>query len=100
MRFETHDWVRVLQFDKFYFPDLGDEGTRFTDIIAKNPGKKILFIGKPGDFPDQSRLVEIPFFIILSDRKPDSNTPANAARKGTDARKPDLRKSIPRYFTR
>ena len=42
----------MLQFDKFYFPDLGDDGTRFKDIVAKNPGKKILFIGKDGDFPD------------------------------------------------
>lgn len=30
VRFETYDWVRVLKFDKFYFPDLGDEGTRLT----------------------------------------------------------------------
>ena len=61
IRFETNDWVRVLQFDKFYFPVLGDEGTRFTDIVAKNPGKRILFIGKPGDFPNQTKLIEIPF---------------------------------------
>jgi len=50
-RFETYDWVRVLKFDKFYFPDLGDKGTQYQDIINANPGKKILFIGKPGDFP-------------------------------------------------
>ena len=51
-RFETHDWVRVLRFDKYYFSDLGDEGTRYQDIVNANPGKKILFIGKPGDFPE------------------------------------------------
>lgn len=52
VRFETYDWVRVLRFDKFYFPDLGDEGTKFKDILAQNPGKRLLFIGKQGDFPD------------------------------------------------
>ncbi len=51
VRYETNDWVWVLRFGKFYFPDLGDKGTHFTDIVAQNPGKKILFIGKPGDFP-------------------------------------------------
>ena len=51
-RFETYDWVRVLRFDKYYFPDLGDEGTRYQDIVNANPGKKILFIGKLGDFPE------------------------------------------------
>lgn len=62
IRFETFDWVRVLRFDKFYFPDLGDKGTRFTDIIAQNPGKKMLFVGKPGDFPDDlPRLQKINF---------------------------------------
>lgn len=53
-RFETFDWVRVLTFDKFYFPDLGDEGTRFEDVKKANPGKKLLFIGKPGDFPSEA----------------------------------------------
>ena len=28
VRFETNNWVRVLNFDKFYFPDLGDKGTQ------------------------------------------------------------------------
>ncbi|MEK7061614.1 MAG: glycosyltransferase family 39 protein, partial [Patescibacteria group bacterium] len=50
-RFETFDWVRVLRFDKYYFPDLGDKGTQYQDVINANPEKKILFIGKPGDFP-------------------------------------------------
>ena len=53
IRFETHDWVRVLKFDKYYFPDLGDNGTKFEDIIKENKGKKLLFIGKGGDFPSE-----------------------------------------------
>lgn len=52
IRFETYDWVRVLRFDKYYFPDLGDQGTYFEDIVAQNRNKKLLFIGKPGDFPE------------------------------------------------
>lgn len=53
IRYETNDWVWVLKFNKFFFPDLGDEGTKFEDVIRENPGKKILFIGRKGDFPDQ-----------------------------------------------
>lgn len=62
VRFETYDWVRVLRFDKFYFPDLGDNGTQFADIVKANPGKKLLFIGKGGDFPKEiPRLYSINF---------------------------------------
>lgn len=62
VRFETYDWVRVLRFDKFYFPDLGDTGTKFADIKKENPGKKILFIGKWEDFPDDlPRLLTVDF---------------------------------------
>lgn len=57
VRFETYDWVRVLKFDKFYFPDLGDEGTRFADIVKANPNKKILFVGKSGDFPPEKEIL-------------------------------------------
>ena len=61
-RFETYDWVRVLNFDKFYFPDLGDPGTRFEDIVRENPNKKLLFIGRGGDFPkEQTRLLTVKF---------------------------------------
>ena len=61
-RFETNDWVWVLRFDKFYFPDLGDKGTQFADIIKANPGKKLLFIGRGGDFPkEHQRLVSVKF---------------------------------------
>ncbi len=62
VRFETYDWVRVLRFNKFYFPDLGDKGTQFADIVKQNPGKKVLFIGKPGDFPnDKQKLLTVNF---------------------------------------
>lgn len=61
-RFETYDWIRVLRFDKFYYPDLGDAGTKFTDIVLQNPGKKVLFIGRSGDFPqDKDRLLSVKF---------------------------------------
>lgn len=52
VRFETYDWVRVLRFNKFYFPDLGDKGTSFEDILIQSEDKRILFIGKKGDFPE------------------------------------------------
>lgn len=55
IRFETYDWVRVLRFDKFYFPDLGDKGTKPQDILEENKGKKLLLIGKVGDFPSGVR---------------------------------------------
>ena len=62
IRFEPFDWVRVLKFNKYYFPDLGDTGTKFADIIAQNPGKRLLFIGKDGDFPNNwPRLEKINF---------------------------------------
>jgi 4-amino-4-deoxy-L-arabinose transferase-like glycosyltransferase len=51
VRFEANRWIWVLKFDKFYFPDLGDAGTRYQDVLTANPGKKILFIGKQTDFP-------------------------------------------------
>jgi 4-amino-4-deoxy-L-arabinose transferase-like glycosyltransferase len=63
VRFETYDWVRVLKFDKYYFPDLGDQGTQFADIVAQNPGKKILFIGKPGDFTETQPILETVNFL-------------------------------------
>lgn len=62
VRFETYDWIRVLRFDKFYFPDLGDKGTKFADIVKQNPGKKILFTGRAGDFPKEiPRLYSVNF---------------------------------------
>jgi len=62
IRYETYDWVWVLKFDKFYFPDLGDKGTQFADIVKANPGKKLLFIGRKGDFPkDTTRLLSVDF---------------------------------------
>lgn len=62
IRYETNDWVWVLRFDKFYFPDLGDEGTQFEDVVKANPGKKLLFIGRRGDLPaDLPRLFSVNF---------------------------------------
>lgn len=62
IRFETYDWVRVLRLDKFYFPDLGDDGTQFTDIIKANPGKRMLFVARSGDFPKEiPRLLSVKF---------------------------------------
>ncbi len=62
VRYETNDWVWVLKFDKFYFPDLGDKGTQFADILKVNPGKKLLFIGRSGDFPKElPRLYSVNF---------------------------------------
>ncbi len=62
VRFETYDWVRVLRFDKFYFPDLGDKGTQFADIVKQNPNKKMLFIDRTGDFPNEiNRLYSVNF---------------------------------------
>lgn len=62
VRYESNDWVWVLKFDKFYFPDLGDDGTRFEDIKKEYKGKKMLFIGKKGDFPESyPRLKTIDF---------------------------------------
>ena len=61
-RFEANKWIWVLKFDKFYFPDLGDYGTQYGDVIKANPGKKILFIGRQQDFPkDLPRLSTVNF---------------------------------------
>lgn len=54
VRFETYDWVRVLKFDKFYFPDLGDEGTRVDDVRKEFPDKKILFVATPDETPQNA----------------------------------------------
>lgn len=75
VRFETYDWVRVLNFDKFYFPDLGDEGTKQKDILEKYKDKKLMLIGKPGDFPLGGRslltvnfLDGTPAFLIVDNK--------------------------------
>lgn len=62
VRYKAYAWVWVLNFDKFYFPDLGDEMTQYEDIVDNNPDKKILFIGKKEDFSnDVVRLKTIDF---------------------------------------
>lgn len=67
VRFETYDWVRVLRFDKFYFPDLGDKGTQYKDVIKSEPGKKLLIIGKPGDFPKDAPILKTVKFLDNSE---------------------------------
>lgn len=52
VRFETYDWVRVTNFDKFYFPDLGDTDTTIEKVINENISKKILFIATPEEIPE------------------------------------------------
>lgn len=56
-RFESNNWEWVLKFGKFYFPDFTDPGTHYSDILAQNKGKKLLFIGKPGDFAKGSKIL-------------------------------------------
>ena len=63
VRFETYDWVRVLRFDKFYFPDLGDRGTQPQDILKEYKGKNVLLIGKEGDFPYGVRRLKVINFL-------------------------------------
>lgn len=63
LRFETYDWVRVLRFDKYFFPDLGDKGTQQQDILKEYKDKKILLIGKSGDFPSGVRKLESVNFL-------------------------------------
>lgn len=76
VRFETFDWVRVLRFDMFYFtstggqrkvslyfPDLGDRGTTPLDILEEYKGKRLLLIGKAGDFPSGVRQLQVIKFL-------------------------------------
>src|SRR4030042_5448280 len=63
VRYETHDWVRVERFDKFYFPDLGDSDTTMQKIKDKYPGKKLLFIGTDSEINDDSNIVETINFL-------------------------------------
>ncbi len=62
-RYQSHDWVWVESFGKFLFPDLGDEGTKYQDIINKYPNEDILVVGKPGDFPTDANIVETFYFL-------------------------------------
>lgn len=63
VRYETSNWVWVLKFDKFYFPDLGDADTRYENIVSQNKNKKILFVGKQGDFPENIRRLLVVNFL-------------------------------------
>jgi 4-amino-4-deoxy-L-arabinose transferase-like glycosyltransferase len=61
IRFQAFDWVWVNRFDKYYFPNLDDTGTKFEDLIQTKKGKT-LYIGKAGDFPENiPRLLSVDF---------------------------------------
>ncbi len=64
IRYEDHHWIWVYHFDKYWFPDLGDVGTKYADWVKNNPGQKILFVGKQGDFPaDRPVLDQVNFLL-------------------------------------
>lgn len=64
VRFQSHDWVWVTQFDKYLFPDLGDPGTRVPDFQKRFLGKgKTLIVGKPGDFSTEDKILERIYFL-------------------------------------
>lgn len=50
VRYQSHDWVWVTQFDKFHFPDLTDKGTRVIDMKEKYDTGRTLIVGRPADF--------------------------------------------------
>lgn len=61
VRYQAYDWVWVLNFDKYYFPNLSDKGTQFTDLKNQIQGR-VLYIGRPEDFPDDTpRLYSVKF---------------------------------------
>ncbi len=57
VRYELNDWVWVTNFDKYYFPNMADEGTYFPQLVKRFKGKKVLFIGRPQDFPEGTKII-------------------------------------------
>ena len=58
-RYQANDWVWVTQYNNFYFPDLGDEGTRVEDMKKQFSGKgKTLIVGKPSDFSENDKILK------------------------------------------
>lgn len=57
------DWIEVSKFDKFYFPNLSDIGTRYEDIAKRNQGERVLFIGKSGDFPIERKVLFTVYYL-------------------------------------
>jgi 4-amino-4-deoxy-L-arabinose transferase-like glycosyltransferase len=51
VRYKSSDWVWVLRFDKFYFPNLSDQDTKYDIVLDQYKDKKVLFIGRKEDFP-------------------------------------------------
>jgi len=62
-RYETHDWIRVLRFDKFYFPDLGDDGTTAIDVAKDYTSLNILFIATPTETPPDVKILKTIDFL-------------------------------------
>jgi len=64
IRYQSHDWVWVNQFDKYLFPDLGDTGTRVNDFKKKFIGQgKTLIVGRPGDFDKEDPVLKSVYFL-------------------------------------
>lgn len=61
VRYQAYDWVWVLKFDKYYFPNLSDQDTKFSELKNQIKGR-VLYIGRPEDFPsDTPRLYSVNF---------------------------------------
>lgn len=59
-RADTANFIEVSRFDKYYFQDLSKG--RFENIASQNPNKRILFVGRSGDFPKEiPRLYSVDF---------------------------------------
>ncbi len=72
----------------------GVESTKLAPMIAVEISRPLM-IGNLRANP-----TEVPRRISQSENSPEHNTPTKAARKGSEASRPDLMKSMPRYFTR
>ncbi|MDD3532181.1 MAG: glycosyltransferase family 39 protein [Candidatus Shapirobacteria bacterium] len=60
VRARRYGWVWVDKFDKFYFPDFSDPGDSVRAISQREEGR-LLFVGKPGDIPDDWTIETIYF---------------------------------------
>ena len=57
VRFEQYDWVWVTNFDKYYFPNISDADTSYSQLVKRFIGRKVLFIGKVQDFPKEAKIL-------------------------------------------
>jgi len=51
-RVERYNWVWVDRIEKFYFPDFSDPGSSVLEIARREKGR-LLFVGSPGDLPQE-----------------------------------------------